>query len=101
MAHSKDLNNLKFYYEKELSERIISSKSIVIYGARIVAKEVAACLMAEPYNCNIEAFMVTNLVENPRELLGRKVITVREGQFLYKDSLVVVAATSFATILAP
>lgn len=88
MVHNR---NLEFYYEKELSERIVSSKSVVIYGARIVAKEVASCLMEEPYNCNIEAFMVTNFADNPRELLGRKVITVQEGKVLYKDSLIIVA----------
>lgn len=91
MIHSQNLDNHDFYYEKELSQKIVSGKSIVVYGARIVAQEVASCLMAEPYNCKIEAFMVTDLEGNPRELLGRKVVTVQEGKALYKESLVIVA----------
>lgn len=91
MISSKNSDNFRFYYEKKLSEKIVSSKSIVIYGARIVAKEVALCLMGEPYNCNIDAFMVTSLTDNPHTLLGRKVLTIQEGEILYKDSLIIVA----------
>lgn len=91
MVHSQKWNNSKFYYEKELAEKIVSSKSIVIYGARIVAKEVASCLMGDPYNCDIDAFMVTSLAGNPQTLLGRKVMTIQEGQVLYRDSLIIVA----------
>jgi len=62
----------KFYYEKEISERIAHAESIVIFGARIVANEVANCLMKEPYCCNIEAFMVSEKVGSPEALLGKK-----------------------------
>lgn len=80
-----------FYYARDLSERIVSCKRVVIYGARIVAKEVACCLMAAPYHCKIDAFMVTSMEGNPDTLLGRRVVTLEEGQKLYRDSLVLVA----------
>lgn len=81
----------KFYYEKEISEKIISAKSIVIYGARIVANEVANCLMKEPYCCYIEAFMVSEKKDNPDKFLGRSVITVEEGRERFRKSLIIVA----------
>ena len=82
----------EFYYEKEISEKIISGRSIVIYGARIVAWEVANCLMAAPYYCSIDAFMVTDLQDNPDNLLGVRVVALEEGKKLYKDSLIIIAA---------
>lgn len=88
-------NNLdvvqRFYYEKEISEKIIHAESIVIYGARIVANEVANCLMLEPYCCSIEAFMVSGREGNPKELLGIPVITVEEGRESFRESLIIVA----------
>lgn len=87
---SKEMTD-KFYYEKELSERILHAKSIVIYGARIVANEVANCLMRKPYCRSIEAFMVSEKKGNPDKLLGRPVITVDEGRERFGGSLIIVA----------
>jgi len=80
-----------FYYARDLSEKIVSCKSIVIYGAGIVAREVTCCLTAAPYNCKIDAYIVTSKEGNPDTLLGGKVVALEEGQALYKDSLILVA----------
>lgn len=89
MMNCKTTN--RFYYEKEISERIVNAESIVIYGARIVANEVANCLMRKPYCCRIEAFMVSEKEGNPEELLEKPVITINEGRERFKESLIIVA----------
>jgi hypothetical protein len=79
------------YYAKECAEKIMNSGCLVIYGARIVAKEVANCLMGNPYNKKIEAFMVSDRAGNSEEVLGRPVITIEESQEKYKNALIIVA----------
>lgn len=81
----------ELYYCKENANRIIKSDRIVIYGARIVANEVANCLEGKPYNKQIEAFMVTNKTNNPESLMGKPVITIEEGKYKYRDALIIVA----------
>lgn len=80
------------YYANEIVKQLKDADRIVIYGARIVAKEVAQCLMREPYGLNIECFMVTTREGNPAELLNVPVITLEEATDKYKDSLVIIAA---------
>lgn len=79
------------YYESEISKKIIEEHNIIIYGARIVAKEVANCLIGAPYHCNVEAFMVSTMEGNPEEVLGCPVITMEEGYEIYRDNLIIVA----------
>ncbi len=79
------------YYAKETVNRLINSKKIVIYGARIVADEVANCLMDVPYSLNISAFIVSNLEGNPKELLGIPVLEINEAKVKYRNAAVVVA----------
>ncbi len=80
-----------FYYAKEVVEQLQQSESIVIYGARIVAKEVATTLMAEPYNFKIDCFMVSDLEGNPREINGIPVICLKDGKETYKNATVLIA----------
>lgn len=79
------------YYVDEYAKRIQNSEKIIIYGARIVAKEVANCLMGTPYNKEIEAFMVSGKEGNPDFVMGRPVITLEEGKNGYRDVLIIVA----------
>lgn len=81
----------KVYYCKDVAEKIIKSEKIIIYGARIVANEVANCLQGKPYNKEIYAFMVTDKNGNPESLLGKPVITIEEGKRCCKDVLVIIA----------
>ncbi len=79
------------YYVNEYAQRIISSNCLVIFGARVVAKEVAICLTGSPYNKRIEAFMVSEKEGNPDFLLHCPVITIDEGRQKYGEALIVVA----------
>lgn len=79
------------YYVKEYVQRIEESNCLIIYGARIVANEVAICLKNYPYNKDIEAFMVSEKEGNPDSLLGCPVITIDEGKKKYKKALIIVA----------
>ena len=79
------------YYADDTVKKLKSSKDIVIYGARIVANEVASCLMAKPYCFQIRAFMVSEMKGNPTELLGIEVIDIREGIEKYKHATVIIA----------
>lgn len=79
-------------YAEETVKQLKESEHIVIYGARIVAKEVASCLMGAPYFLDIDCFMVTSKEGNPSELLNRPVIDISEGEKKFKDSLILVAA---------
>ena len=80
-----------FYYAKEFVKQLQQSESIVIYGARIVAKEVSTCLMADPYNFKIDSFIVSSLENNPTELNGVPVINFEDGKKQYLHSTVLVA----------
>lgn len=77
-------------YAKE-TVTLLRKSDIVIYGARIVAKEVATCLMGEPYYCNIKCFMVTDKSNNPDKLLGLPVIDINEGKKKFQNTLIVIA----------
>lgn len=79
------------YYASETVKKIQNSKHLLIYGARIVAKEVAGCLMGAPYFCKIDSFVVTDMEGNPENLLGVSVIDYREAKKRYPDALVLVA----------
>lgn len=80
-----------FYYANAVVERIKKSKQIVIYGARTVAKEVANCLLGEPYFFRIDAFMVSDMEGNPDTLMGIPVIDYKEGKKQFQDATILVA----------
>ena len=79
------------YYANDIVKKLKLSKDIVIYGARIVANQVANCLMSKPYCFSISAFMVSEIEGNPTELLGIKVIDIKEGIERYKHATIIVA----------
>ena len=78
-------------YVPDVVRLLRDSDKIIIYGARIVAKEVAHCLMGMPYNKEIEAFMVSVKDGNPDFVMGHPVITIEEGKKRYQNELIVVA----------
>ena len=80
-----------YYYANETVEKLEQAAQIVIYGARIVACEVANCLMGEPYNLTISGFMVTESEGNPDMIMGLPVVTIQEGKEKYKDAVILVA----------
>lgn len=80
------------YYAKEIVDRLLQSEHIIIYGAGTVANEVANCLTSAPYHLVVERFMVSEMTNNPSELMGIPVIDILEGQKYYQDALIIIAA---------
>ena len=79
------------YYAKETVDKLLQSEHIIIYGAGVVAKEVANCLLGAPYHLLVERFMVSEKANNPSELMGIPVIDVAEGQKSYQNALILIA----------
>lgn len=80
------------YYAGEIVQRMKDRGQIVVYGAGLVAREVAACLMEEPYGLGIECFLVSDKKGNPDTVLGLPVISLEEGKDrIDKKTLIVVA----------
>ena len=79
------------YYANHTVKKLRQASKIIIYGARVVAAEVACCLMDEPYQLEIAGFMVSTAEGNPSELLGLPVITLEEGKRKCRSALVVIA----------
>lgn len=79
------------YYANEVMEQLNKSEHIVIYGARIVAKEVANCLLGKPYCLRIDSFMVSSKLGNPDSIMGIPVIEIKEGKKIFQDALILVA----------
>ena len=80
------------YYARETVKRLKDSGEIVIYGAGVVAREAASCLMGEPYGLKIGCFLVSDKKGNPDTMLGLPVVCLDEGKNrINKNTLVVVA----------
>lgn len=79
------------YYANSIIEKLKIRENIIIYGAGSVANQVANCLMSRPYCFSISVFMVSEMKENPTELLGIKVIDIKEGIERYKQATIIVA----------
>lgn len=79
-------------YERDIFKQIVESKTILVYGASVVATQVGQCLMDDPYNVRIAAFVVTHAEGNPKVVLKRPVITLEVAEQVFpKDTLVIVA----------
>lgn len=82
----------RVYYARETVEKLRESQSLVIFGAGLVASEVADCLMGEPYELSIRCFLVTERGENPRQILGLPVLSLAEAEGrIRKETLIVIA----------
>lgn len=83
---------MSMLYEREIFKRIVESRTILVYGASIMAAQVGACLMDDPYNVRISAFVVTNTEGNPSVLLKRPVISIDVAEQVFpKETLIIVA----------
>lgn len=79
------------YYAKELVEQLQDSKQILIFGAGIVAEEVANCLLEKPYELKIAGFLVSDKAKNPNEMLGIPVFDIAQGKKKYPDATILLA----------
>ena len=55
-------------YDTEVIEQILSSDSLVIYGAGTMGRAVCRCLTESPYDCRIDCFIVRSLEDNPSSI---------------------------------
>ena len=68
-----------------------NNRKIYIYGSGDVAREVSYCLMGEPYNFRIEAFIVSDsAVEGEKSINGIPVISCNEWDY-HGDIQIIVA----------
>lgn len=65
-------------YDSKIICRLKQARNIYIFGAHLVAEEVARCLMDEPFHCNIAGFAVSAKGDNPQTLLGRPVVDLKD-----------------------
>ena len=80
------------YYARETVEKLKKDRQVVIFGAGLVAREVASCLRDKPYELQVDCFLVSERKENPEKLLGLSVISLKEAEGrIPKDRMVVVA----------
>lgn len=80
------------YYAAGTVEVMKQSKSLTIFGAGLVAYEVASCLMGEPYRFKIDNFLISNHEGNPKEILGIQVLSLEEAELkMMKETLVIIA----------
>lgn len=79
------------YYAKETVKRLKEAREIIIFGTRLIAREVAYCLMSKPYELKISGFMVSELADGPGELMGLPVMDLAEGKRTHRDALIVIA----------
>lgn len=81
------------YYANEVIEELKKSKQIVIFGARIVAMEVASVLMGGPYQFEVSYFLVSDLSDNPSQLLGKPVVELSQSiDKISPDATIVIAS---------
>lgn len=80
------------YYAEKVVERLRKSQKLVIFGAGLVAYEVASCLMDKPYQLSVDCFLVSERKDNPEELLGLPVVVMDESAHrIGKETMIVVA----------
>lgn len=80
------------YYAREVVERLRKSRTLVIFGAGLVAMEVANCLMGKPYGLSICGFLVSEGGKNPKQILGLPVLSLEEAKGKFqKETLIVIA----------
>lgn len=81
-----------YYYAPEVVKELKDCRSLVIFGAGLVAREAAFCLMGEPYRLKPECFLVSDRRENPENIMGLPVFSLKEGKTAVdREALIVVA----------
>ncbi len=81
-----------FKYVDEVIKGISEYPGIIIYGARIVAREVAGVLMNSPYNMKIDSFMVSDPENNPSDVFGVPVRSIDDAPDGFRKDLIIIAS---------
>lgn len=82
------------YYANELIEKLKNSHQVVIFGARLIAFQVANCLMSRPYQLQIDYCLVSDLEENKKCLMGIPVIALKDAKRCIDENAIILIATS-------
>lgn len=77
-------------YENELVVKITQLEEIVIYGAGVMGQALMTCLKDAPYHLAIACFIVENAENNPKEISGIPVISLKDAS-PYKNKAILVA----------
>lgn len=86
-------NEMNVYGDSKIViERLMRKEPVLIFGARIVAKEITTCLYGEPYEANVLAHVVTDKKDNPDRFMGKDVLTISEAVSKYGTSHTIVLA---------
>lgn len=81
------------YYANEIVRELEQSSQIAIFGAGIMAFNVAGCLLEKPYELNITCCLVSDLKANPPSVIGIPVIDFSMAKhMLKKDATILVGA---------
>ena len=81
-----------YYYAPETVKELKDSRPLVIFGAGLVAREAAFCLMGEPYGLKPECFLVSERSGNPENIMGLPVLSLEEGKAAVDRTALIVVA---------
>jgi len=82
------------YYAKAVVEKLKSAGQLVLYGAGLVAFEVANCLMGKPYKFRIEYCVVSSRKDSPDYVMGIPVVDLETAKGLLRPEAVIIIATA-------
>lgn len=86
-------NRIKQYDNTDsIINRLKNDEPILVFGARIVAKEITTVLYGRPYEANILGHVVTSLEENPDTFMGKKVFSIEDAIVEFGNNITVVLA---------
>lgn len=81
------------YYTNNVINKLISSNSLAIFGAGIMAEAVVHCLAKKPYQLTILCCLVSDLAENPSHVSEIPVIDFSAAEeTLSKETLILAAS---------
>lgn len=84
---------MDMYYANDVVKRLKECRQLVIFGAGLVAFEVANCLMGKPYQLHISYFMVSQQYQNPDHMMGISVLDLESAKCVVRKDAVIVVAT--------
>lgn len=81
------------YSAERTIKKLKESRQVVIFGAGLVAVQVANCMMSRPYQLRIDYCIVTDMKENLNYITGIPVIGLEEAVYNVRKDAVILIAT--------
>ena len=82
------------YYAKDTVDELRSAEQMALYGAGLVAFEVANCLMGKPYRLKIDYCVVSSPEGSPDYVMGIPVVDLESAKRLLHSNAVIIIATA-------